>query len=132
MKDLLKKLPGMGDALGDQEVDEQELVKLEAAIQSMTAKERTNPKIIDASRRRRIARGAGVDPQDVSGLVKQFDVMRNMMKAMAGKGMMERMRMGSQLSKMAAGGGAMPRFKSSTAATKRKPSKKERRKKRRR
>ena len=132
MKDLLKKLPGMGDALGDQEVDEQELVKLEAAIQSMTAKERANPKVIDASRRRRIARGAGVDPQDVSGLVKQFDVMRNMMKAMAGKGMMERMRMGTQLSKMAAGGGAMPRFKSSTTATKRKPSKKDRRKKRRR
>ena len=132
MKDMLKKMPGMGEMLGDQEFDEGELVKLEAAIQSMTPKERANPKIIDASRRRRIARGAGVEQQDVSGLVKQFESMRGMMKAMSGKSMLDRVRMSSQLSKMAAGGGGMPKFKSSTTASKRRPNKKERRKHRRR
>ncbi|HNQ23188.1 MAG TPA: signal recognition particle protein [Phycisphaerae bacterium] len=132
MKDLLKKLPGMGDALADQEVDDGELVRMEAAILSMTPKERNNPKLIDASRRRRIARGAGVDPQEVSGLVKQFETMRNMMKVMAGKSLLERMRMGTQLSKLATEGGALPKFKSSTAATKRVLSKKDKRKRRRR
>jgi signal recognition particle subunit SRP54 len=121
----------MGDAMKDQEFDEQELVRMEAAIQSMTPKERTNPTVIDASRRRRIAKGAGVDPKDVSALVKQYGMMKDMMKAMAGKNMLQRMRMGSQLSQMAAGGGMMPKFKSKASATKRVLSKKDKRKRRR-
>jgi len=68
MKDLLKKIPGMADMVGDEEIDETEIVRFEAAIQSMTLQERANPKLIDTSRRRRIARGAGVDPADVSQL----------------------------------------------------------------
>lgn len=131
MKDLLKKIPGMSDMVGDQEIDETEIVRFEAAIESMTPKERANPKLIDTSRRRRIARGAGVDPADVSQLVKQFEPMRNMMKMMSGQSFMQKLKLGTQLSKMMAGGG-MPKFKSNTTATKRVLSKKDRRKRRRR
>jgi len=131
MKDLIKKIPGMAEMVGDVEIDETEIVRFEAAIQSMTPTERANPKLIDTSRRRRIARGAGVDPADVSQLVKQFEPMRNMMKMMSGQGFMQRLKMGTQFSKMMAGGG-MPKFKSNTTATKRVLSKKDKRKRRRR
>jgi signal recognition particle subunit SRP54 len=131
MKDLMKKIPGMADVVGDQEIDEGELERFEAVILSMTPKERANPKIIDTSRRRRIAKGAGVDPADVSGLVKQFEPMRNMMKMMSGQSFMQRLKMGTQFSKMMAGG-VMPRFKAGTTASKRVLSKKDKRKRRRR
>ncbi|MGB2984537.1 MAG: signal recognition particle protein [Phycisphaerae bacterium] len=131
MKDLLKKIPGMGDTLGDMEVDEREIVRFEAVIQSMTPKERANPKIIDPSRRRRIARGAGCDPSDISQLVKQFEPMRNMMKAMSGQSFTQRLRMGTQFSKAAASG-EMPKIKGSTRGNRRTMSKKDRRKRRRR
>ncbi len=131
MKDLLKKIPGISEAIGDMDIDEGELVRMEAAIQSMTPRERENPKIIDVSRRRRIARGAGCDPAEVSQLVKQFEPMRKMMQGMSGKSLMQRMRMGTQLSQMMAGGG-MPKFKSKSTATRRVLSKKDRRKRRRR
>lgn len=131
MKDLIKKIPGMAEMVGNEEIDETEIVRFEAAIQSMTPQERANPKLIDTSRRRRIARGAGVDPADVSQLVKQFEPMRNMMKMMSGQGFMQRLKLGTQFSKMMAGGG-MPKFKSSTTATKRVLSKKDKRKRRRR
>jgi signal recognition particle subunit SRP54 len=131
MKDLVKKIPGMAEMAGDQEIDEGELVKFEAAIQSMTPQERENPKIIDTSRRRRIARGAGIDPADVSQLVKNFEPMRQMMKMLSGRSFMDRLRMGTQFSKMMSTG-AMPKFKSSTTASKRVLSKKDKRKRRRR
>ena len=131
MKELLKKIPGMGDMMGDQEVDEGDLDRMEAAIQSMTVKERANPKMIDASRRRRIAKGAGVDPTEVSQLVKTFEPMRDMMKMMSGQSMMQRMQLGSKFTQMMAGGGGMPKFKSSTTATRRTLSKKDKRKRRR-
>jgi signal recognition particle subunit SRP54 len=131
MKDLLKRIPGMSALMpAEQEIDETELTRIESAILSMTPKERVNPKIIDASRRRRIARGAGIEQKDVSGLVKQFDTMKKMMEAMAGKSMLQRMRMGTQFSKMAMQGG-LPRMKSSTTASKRVLNKKDRRKRRR-
>jgi signal recognition particle subunit SRP54 len=131
LKDLVKKIPGMNDMMGDADVDETEIVRFEAAIQSMTPKERANPKIIDTSRRRRIARGAGCDPSDVSQLVKQFEPMRNMMKAMSGQSFLQRMKMGTQFSKMMAGGG-VPKLKSRTTASRRTLSKKDKRKRRRR
>ena len=130
MKDLVKKIPGMADMVGGQEIDENEIVRMEAAIQSMTPTERANPKIIDTSRRRRIAKGAGVEPADVSQLVRQFEPMRQMMKMMSGQGFLQRIRMGTQFSKMMAGG-AMPKFKSNTTASKRVLSKKDKRKRRR-
>lgn len=132
MKDLLKKIPGMGDMMGDMDVDEDELKRMEAVIQSMTPRERSDPTIINASRRRRIARGSGADPSDVSQLVKSFEPMRNMMKAMTGqKSLMGRLRMGTQFSKMMAEGG-VPKMKGSTASTRRVLSKKDKRKRRRR
>jgi len=131
MKDLVKKIPGMSDALGDLDVDEGEITRMEAAIESMTRKERANPKIIDVSRRRRIARGAGCDPSDVSQLVKQFEPMRKMMQSMSGQSFGQRLRMSTQFSQMMAGGG-IPKLKGSSMATKRALNKKDRRKKRRR
>ena len=131
MKDLLKKIPGMGDMLGDEDIDESELGRMEAVIHSMTPKERANPKIIDTSRRRRISQGAGCEPTDVSQLVKQFEPMRQMMKAMSGQSFMQRMRMGTQFSRMMATG-TVPKFKSGTTVNRRVLSKKDKRKRRRR
>jgi signal recognition particle subunit SRP54 len=131
MKDLVKKIPGMGEMVGDQEIDEGEIVRFEAVIQSMTPRERENPRVIDTSRRRRIARGSGTDPAEVSQLVKMFEPMRQMMKMMSGQSFMQRIRMGTQFSKMMAGG-AMPRFKGGTTDNKRVLSKKDKRKRRRR
>jgi signal recognition particle subunit SRP54 len=80
---LLKMMPGVGSQLGSLNVDEKELDRLEAIIRSMTPQERANPKIIDGSRRRRIARGSGTNVQAVSQLVKQFGQMRKVMKQVA-------------------------------------------------
>jgi signal recognition particle subunit SRP54 len=76
-------MPGVGSQLGSLQVDEKELDRLEAIIRSMTPEERANPKIIDGSRRRRIARGSGTNVQAVSHLVKQFGQMRKVMKQVA-------------------------------------------------
>ena len=80
---LLKMMPGIGSQLGSLNVDEKELDRLEAIIRSMTPEERANPKIIDGSRRRRIARGSGTNVQAVSHLVKQFGQMKKVMKQVA-------------------------------------------------
>jgi len=80
---LLKMMPGVGSQLSSLQVDEKELDRLEAIIRSMTPEERANPKIIDGSRRRRIARGSGTNVQAVSHLVKQFGQMRKVMKQVA-------------------------------------------------
>jgi signal recognition particle subunit SRP54 len=83
MKDLLKMMPG-GGGLGDMDFDENELKRMEGIVHSMTLVERQDPDVIDASRRRRIAAGSGVQPHDVSGLVKTFLRSRDMLKAMSG------------------------------------------------
>ena len=77
---LLKKLPGMGK-FADQ-VDDRELIKIEAIISSMTKKERQNPKLLDASRRQRIARGSGTEVQDINKFMKSFEMTQDMMKKM--------------------------------------------------
>jgi signal recognition particle subunit SRP54 len=132
MKDILKKIPGVSDQLGDMEVDDGELTQIEAVVMSMTTRERANPSIIDASRRRRIARGSGTDPKDVSAVVKQFTMMRDVMKPMAGMSMMQRMKFGTQLARTGISGGMIPKFKKKPGATKRVLSKKDRRKRRKR
>ena len=86
MKDVLNMLPGMAGKLKDVEIDENALKKPEAIIRSMTPQERRNPDILNASRRRRIAAGAGVTVQDVNQLVRQFDQAKQMMKQMMGGG----------------------------------------------
>ena len=102
LKSIMKMMPGMGansEALDM--LKGNELQGMEAIINSMTPAEREDPSVIEASRRRRIARGSGKEPQDVSGLVKSFTQAANMMKQMAGMGMGERMKFAKQ---MAAGG----------------------------
>jgi signal recognition particle subunit SRP54 len=84
MKDMLKMMPGMGGQVEDLDFDEGELQRMEGIVHSMTLAERREPDIIDSSRRRRIAAGAGVEVNDVSGLVKTFRRSRDMMKALSG------------------------------------------------
>ena len=82
--DILSMLPGMGKQLKDVEIDEKALARTEAIIYSMTKEERANPDILNLSRKKRIAAGAGVDISEVNALVKQFDQMKKMMKQMSG------------------------------------------------
>jgi len=77
---LLGMIPGMGAQLKNVDIDETQIDRVEAMILSMTMKERTNPEIINASRRRRIANGSGMQVQDVNRLLKQFEEMKKMMK----------------------------------------------------
>ena len=66
----------------DMELEERELVKIEAIINSMTAKERSNPGLLNASRRKRIARGSGTSVQDINRLIKQFAQTKKMLRSM--------------------------------------------------
>jgi signal recognition particle subunit SRP54 len=80
LTNLLKMMPGVGQQLGQLNLDERELDRLQAIILSMTPEERANPQIIDGSRRRRIARGSGTTVQAVGQLVKQFAQMKKLMR----------------------------------------------------
>jgi signal recognition particle subunit SRP54 len=87
LQDLLAMLPGVPggkDALKDLEVDEGQLGRAQAIIQSMTREERQNPAIIGGSRRSRIARGSGVTTAEVNALLKEFEQAKKMMKSMLG------------------------------------------------
>jgi signal recognition particle subunit SRP54 len=84
---LLEMIPGMNaKALKDFQVDEKEFVKLEAIINSMTPKERVHPKLVNSSRKKRIAKGSGTEIRDVNRLLKQFEQTRKLMKRMTGGG----------------------------------------------
>lgn len=86
---MLKMMPGIGGAqIAEIEnaVDEKKMARIEGIIYSMTPKERSNPSILNPSRKRRIAQGAGVDISEVNRLVKQFEQSRKMMKQMPGMG----------------------------------------------
>ena len=112
LKNIMKMMPGMGDgALEGLGLDGGEFKQMEAIILSMTPAERENPDVIEASRRRRIARGCGAEPQDVSGLVKSFGQAAGMMKQMAGMGMRDRMRFAQQMGQMGQMGGGLPGMK---------------------
>jgi signal recognition particle subunit SRP54 len=80
LKSLLGMVPGIGANLKNADVDDNQLVKVESIIQSMTKIERSNPKILNGSRRMRIAKGSGNSIQDINRLVKQFKEMGKMMK----------------------------------------------------
>jgi signal recognition particle subunit SRP54 len=82
LKSLLGMIPGVSTALKNSDVDDKQLIKVESIIQSMTKKERTNPKILNGNRRKRIARGSGNSIQEVNRLLKQFEQMQQMMKMM--------------------------------------------------
>jgi signal recognition particle subunit SRP54 len=83
LKSILGMIPGMGAQIKDADIDDKQLVKVEAIIQSMTKQERNSPKILNGSRRMRIARGSGTSIQDVNRLIKQFGEMQRMMKMMS-------------------------------------------------
>jgi signal recognition particle subunit SRP54 len=80
---LLKMIPGMGAQLGNMKVDERELDRIQAIITSMTKEERTNPSILNGSRRRRIAQGSGTNVSAVNQLVKQFSQMQKVMRQLS-------------------------------------------------
>lgn len=95
IKDLAAMIPGVGKAIKDVDIDNDSFKGIEAIIKSMTPKERTNPEILNTSRRQRIAKGSGTDIQEVNRLIKQFDQTRKMMKMVTGNrmaGMMSRMK----------------------------------------
>jgi signal recognition particle subunit SRP54 len=103
LESILGMLPGMGQLKG-LNVDDNRMKHVEAIILSMTPKERTKPDVINGSRRKRIARGSGRSVLEVNQLLKQFDMMRKLMK---NKGMMKGM-MGSMMGGGGPGAGGMP------------------------
>lgn len=86
MKQLLSMLPGVGNQLKNVDIDEREFARVEAIIQSMTAKERAKPDLLNASRRRRIAAGSGTTVESVNKLMRQYEQMKKMFRQMNGKG----------------------------------------------
>ena len=87
LSSLIKMIPGVNaKALDESNIDENKLFRVEAIIKSMTKKERQNPSIINASRKKRIAAGSGNSVQEVNLLLKQFEQMQKMMKHFTGKG----------------------------------------------
>ena len=106
IKDLAAMIPGVGKAIKDVDIDDNAFKGIEAIIKSMTPKERTNPEILNQSRRMRIAKGSGTNLQDVNRLIKQFDQTRKMMKMMTGSKMAQ---MAGMMGKMK-GMPGMPKF----------------------
>ena len=106
MQDLLAQMPG-GGALKNVQVDEKAMSRTEAIILSMTPKERENPNIIGASRKKRIAAGAGVKVEDVNRLLKSFDQMKSMIKKFSGPGAGKKMK---RMSRGFGGFGGFPGF----------------------
>ena len=95
LKDLASMIPGVGKAIKDIDIDDNAFKGVEAIIRSMTPKERSNPEMLNTSRRQRIAKGSGMNIQEVNKLIKQFDQTRKMMKMVTGNqmaGMMSRMK----------------------------------------
>ncbi|MCC6384506.1 MAG: signal recognition particle protein [Bacteroidia bacterium] len=84
LKDLIGMIPGAGKAIKDMDIDNNSFQGIEAIIRSMTQKERSDPSVLNASRRKRIAAGSGTDVTEVNKLIRQFEEMRKMMKMMSG------------------------------------------------
>ena len=96
---LLKMLPG-ADKLKDVKVDDKEFIRIEAIITSMTAQERRNPSLLNASRRKRIAKGSGTQVHDINKFMESFEMMQKMMKQMKSKGGMRKIMKGFKLDQM--------------------------------
>ena len=107
IKDLAAMIPGVGKAIKDVDIDDNAFKSIEAIINSMTPKERTNPEILNQSRRMRIAKGSGTNIQEVNRLLKQFDQMRKMMKMVSGMNNSKMMQMAAAMKNMK---GGMPGF----------------------
>ena len=107
MQDILAQIPGAG-SMKDLKVDEKALSRTEAIILSMTPKERENPDIIGASRKKRIAAGAGVRVEDVNKLLKSFDQMRKLVRQFSAPGMGKKMKRMKGMGGLGGFGGGFP------------------------
>ena len=99
VKDLMGMIPGMGKAMKGVELEDDAFKHIEAIIYSMSPEERENPKVINASRKKRIAKGSGQSIQEVNKLLKQFNDTKKMMKMMSNK-----KNMASMMKQMKGGG----------------------------
>jgi len=93
VKDLMGMIPGMGKAMKGVEIEDDAFKHVEAMVSSMTNEERSNPSILNGSRRQRVARGSGRSVNEVNQLIKQFNDMGKLMKMMQGGGMKNMMKM---------------------------------------
>ncbi|AMV25677.1 Signal recognition particle protein [Gemmata sp. SH-PL17] len=102
MKDMISRMPGMSEMIPAGEDPEVALKRVQGMIDSMTKKEKADPDIIDTPRRRRIAKGAGVEPHEVNQFLKQFGQVRVLMKQMASMSLWQRLKMVTGMGKMGA------------------------------
>lgn len=102
MKDMISRMPGMSEMIPEGEDPEVALKRVQGMIDSMTKKERAEPDLIDTPRRRRIAKGAGVEPHEVNQFLKQFTQVRVLMKQMATMSVWQRLKMVTGMGKMGA------------------------------
>ncbi len=102
IKDIMSAMPGMGDMIPEDEDPESGLKRIQGMLDSMTRKERTNPDLIDLSRRRRIAAGSGTEPHEVKQFLTQFEGIRGLMRQMARMSIWERVKMVTGLGKQGA------------------------------
>ena len=87
LSDVVKMIPGMSKMnVSDEDIDQKQMDRMQAIIRSMTPEERRNPNVLNASRRRRIARGSGTQVQDVNRTIRQFEAVQQMMKQFSGAG----------------------------------------------
>lgn len=105
MKQIMGMLPGVGSMMKNLDVDEKQLDRTEAMIQSMTVEERTRPNVMNNSRRRRIAEGSGTEPTRVGQLVKQFEAVSKMTKQMSGMSAGGKVAAARQMQQAGLGGG---------------------------
>ena len=87
LKDLAAMIPGVGKAIKDVDIDDKAFVGIEAIIQSMTPYERSNPHVLNGSRKARIQKGSGRNIQEINRLIKQFEAMQKMMKTVQNQGL---------------------------------------------
>jgi signal recognition particle subunit SRP54 len=102
MKDIMASMPGMGDMIPEGEDPEDAFRRIQGMIDSMTKEERRNPDVIDLSRRRRIARGSGLEPHEIKQFMGQFEQVRTLMRQMAKMSIWERIKMVTGLNKAGA------------------------------
>jgi signal recognition particle subunit SRP54 len=127
MKNLLGMLPGVGPMLKDAQIDEKQLDRIEAMINSMTREERDDVSLMSNSRRKRIAGGSGTTTNDVSRLTKQFEQVSKMTKQMAGMGMMDKAKAARQMAAAQQGGGLRMKGTTKTESPKAKYKKRKKR-----
>jgi signal recognition particle subunit SRP54 len=102
MKDMIGRMPGMSEMVPEGEDPEAAMKRIQGMIDAMSKEERSNPDIIDLSRRRRIAAGSGTQPHEIKQFLAQFDQVRTLMRQMASMSLWQRLKMATGLQKMGA------------------------------